>query len=119
MGTPFYIAPELCQGSRYAQPASDIFSLGVIAYELLVGQLPFAKPPVLLGFAAEDPVVSELLWQCAGMTPQLANLIQSCLRIDPSKRPFARDLATVFAQLARREASDEIGMDVPIDSSVL
>ncbi len=116
MGTPFYIAPELCQGSRYAQPASDIFSLGVIAYELLVGQLPFAKPPVLLGFAIEEPIVLEFLCRCAEMTPQLANLIQACLSVDPAKRPLASDVAMVFAEFARQKPSNGPGLEMQLDA---
>lgn len=44
LGTESYAAPECLEGNR-ATPASDRYSLGVIAYELLTGQLPYAKPP--------------------------------------------------------------------------
>lgn len=44
LGTESYAAPECLEGDR-ATPASDRYSLGVIAYELLTGQLPYAKPP--------------------------------------------------------------------------
>jgi serine/threonine protein kinase len=45
LGTPDYMAPELWRGEP-ASPASDQYSLGVLAYELLTGQLPFSTSPV-------------------------------------------------------------------------
>src|SRR5262249_40144184 len=49
VGTLAYMAPELLADPRAASPASDVFSLGVIYYQLLTGRLPFsAEDPALL-----------------------------------------------------------------------
>lgn len=46
LGTPLYMSPEQTLSRRELGPASDIFSLGVVIYELLTGQKPFAAPTV-------------------------------------------------------------------------
>ena len=93
-----YMAPELAQGSRYAQPAADMFSLGVIAFEVLTGSIPFERPPVLdLPPRAQNIV--PLLSRCPSLSPTLAKLFERCLSFDPAKRPSASDAASLLAEV--------------------
>ena len=96
IGTPLYMAPELLHGSKNAQPPSDVFSLGVIAFELLTGSMPFERLPVLSAAAGETLVVSPRLRQCRGLSPSLAELLERCLALDPAQRPEAQQLAALL-----------------------
>lgn len=97
IGTPFYMAPELADGSRDAQPPSDVFSLGVIAFELLVGAMPFAHPPVIFGRHGKELCIPSPLRRCADLKLEFAELFERCLSMDPARRPVAEELATRLA----------------------
>ena len=47
VGTPSYMSPEQCAATKELGPASDQYSLGVVAYEMLSGRLPFAQESVM------------------------------------------------------------------------
>lgn len=96
IGTPIYMAPELRFGSKHAQPAVDIFSFGVLAFELLTGQAPFPQSPVVICGMGGELSVPPLLRTRAGLAPRLASLIEACLATPPEDRPGADELAQAF-----------------------
>jgi len=103
VGTPAYAAPELATGSvETADPQSDIYSLGCVAYWLLTGGHVFkAETPVemLIKHARDAPYppsgVTEL-----EIPPELDAIVMDCLAKAPDARPVSMDdLATRLAEL--------------------
>jgi serine/threonine protein kinase len=80
-GTPLYAAPELIRSGR-ASRASDIYSFGVLAYELLGGKPPFQGPvmAVLAGHLEQEPPPLPL-------PPEVWRALSEALRKDPARRP--------------------------------
>src|SRR5579884_4125718 len=79
LGTEHYIAPEQEQGK--AETASDIYSMGVIAYQMFTGLLPFQA--VVRNKAARLPTPSELN---IALPPTVDPVIMRAMEIDPHKR---------------------------------
>lgn len=103
VGTPSYMAPEQCQGKQ-ATPASDIYGLGVIVYELLTGRLPFEAdtPLAVMYMQVRDPIPS-VQDADPGVSALFDTVIQKAMAKDPDDRyASAQDLATDFVKVARQ-----------------
>jgi serine/threonine-protein kinase len=93
IGTPAYMAPEQLRGQP-ADSHTDVFSLGVIAYEILLGALPFGTgsiAEVALAHARGVPAAG-----LGALPPALARAVMSALALDADRRPVS---AQAFAHL--------------------
>ncbi|HEY2574899.1 MAG TPA: protein kinase [Streptosporangiaceae bacterium] len=95
MGTPGYIAPERTNGIP-ASPASDLYSLGVVAYECLMGAAPFAGVALEVALAHRDRPMPALP---ASVPADAAALVGELTAKDPGRRPGS---AGEVAQRAER-----------------
>jgi eukaryotic-like serine/threonine-protein kinase len=99
LGTPSYMAPEQMKSGRSADPRSDIWSIGVVMYQLLTGRPPFsgesyAELVLKVGLEAPAPIPIPL-------PTGLGDLIMRCLEKDPAQRfQNAGELARMLAPYA-------------------
>lgn len=96
VGTPAYMAPEQLRGGPM-DARTDVFSLGVIAFEMLTGELPFGRgslAEVVLAHARGVPPIP-------GAAPALARAIRAALEPEPDRRPASpQALAHLLAAAA-------------------
>jgi serine/threonine-protein kinase len=96
VGTPGYMCPEQVRGEEMDH-RGDLYSVGVMLYELLSGKLPFAgrsSMSVLLAHATEEPPLFADIGAGNWVSPGLEAVIRSCLAKDAAARPQnARELA--------------------------
>jgi serine/threonine-protein kinase len=96
VGTPSYLAPERASGAQ-ATRASDIYSLGVVAYECLTGAPPFSGTAIEVAVAQRDRPLPPLP---ASVPAAVAAFVESLTVKDPAFRPAsAAEVAAGAAQL--------------------
>ncbi|WP_344319173.1 serine/threonine-protein kinase, partial [Actinocatenispora thailandica] len=94
--TPEYVAPEVVAG-RPPVPASDVYGIGIVAYEALSGRSPFR------GGSVDEVLRRHHGWtvaQLPGVPEPLWDLINCCLALDPAVRPTAGELSVRLGELA-------------------
>ena len=102
LGTAAYLAPEQGRGEE-AGPPADIYALGVVAYQLLSGRLPFeGKSLTELAIKQQNEQPEPLDKLVAGVSPELAGAVGVALRIQPQLRyPTAIEMGRAIQEGAR------------------
>jgi eukaryotic-like serine/threonine-protein kinase len=86
LGTAGYLSPEQAQGER-STPASDLYALAVVAYELLSGERPFEREsPTAEATAHVTAPVPSITERCENLPPELDRVFQRALAKDPRQR---------------------------------
>ena len=106
MGTAMYVSPEQATGAP-VDSSSDIYSLGVVAYECLAGHVPFtAREPLAIAFAHKHAPVPALP---PDVPPPVADLVYDMLAKTPAERPAsARAVADRADQLRESLALGDV-----------
>ncbi len=109
MGTIAYMSPEQVRGIE-VDHRSDIFSLGLVLYELAAGRRPFqrdTKPETMTAILKEDP---DDLAAISPSPPAVVRIIDHCLEKHPDQRfQSARDLAFQLRQVSESSGKEDIG----------
>jgi serine/threonine-protein kinase len=108
LGTPQYMAPEQAAGSE-VDGRTDLYSMGVILYEMLIGEVPFSDPSapaILVKQMTEAPMPPSQRRPGVAVSPALEAIALRCLEKEPAKR---FDSAEVFSDALGRV---DVGVEV-------
>jgi serine/threonine protein kinase len=123
MGSPLYMSPEQVRSAKNVDRRSDIWSLGVILYELLSGRLPFEgdNAGAICAMIVADAAVP-LRWMKKDLPESLEKVVMRCLAKEPADRfqdvaelaaalrPFASNVGHVAAAQAQRTMENASGI---------
>jgi serine/threonine-protein kinase len=99
LGTPLYMAPEAIDGAKNAAAPIDVFSFGVIAYELLTGAVPFVESPALCQLSGTMVAPPAPIRAARPEVPaEVAALIDRCLSFNAIERPAAAEAVAVLRE---------------------
>jgi len=112
MGTAMYVSPEQATGAP-VDAASDIYSLGVVAYECLAGHAPFtASEPLAIAYAHKHAPVPPLP---PDVPPPVCDLIYDMLAKTPAGRPASAWVVADRADMLR----EALALDGPAEAAYL
>lgn len=104
MGTAAYIAPEQARGTE-AEPASDVYSLGLVLLEALRGEREYTGTPIEAALARlhRAPTIPE------DLSDEWRALLEAMTSDDPAERPTAHDVAATLRDLIRSRIAEGRG----------
>ena len=113
IGTPAYLSPEQAAG-RSATPASDLYAVGMVAYECLAGKPPYTGEPLAVALAHQEEELPPLP---GSVPPPVAALVSHLAAKDPAARPAtAWDVSQMATRLQAALRGDPVtlpGIPVP------
>jgi Tol biopolymer transport system component len=120
VGTAGYMSPEQVQGQE-TDHRSDIFSLGVLLYELFTGELPFKgvhETALLYEIVNVDPAPMSSVRP--EIDPELDRIVQECLQKEPDERyNSVKDLAKELKRFKRESSRERASRVMPVNTSAV
>ncbi len=113
LGTPHYMSPEQAMGEREITATSDVYALGCVLYEMLVGEPPFTGPTaqaIIARVVTEEP--RPLTLQRKTVPPQVEAAVQQALQKLPADR-FVTAHEFAEALQGRRSIAPLAGTEMP------
>jgi serine/threonine-protein kinase len=117
VGTPLYLAPEQARGGPVSDK-TDVYSLGVMAFELFLEQLPFeaeTSAEIMAMHLRAQPPAPRSIWP--DIPPQLERLLLAMLAKAPAGRPTAREVSRMLeeirADIVRRRRAAAVDPPAP------
>jgi formylglycine-generating enzyme required for sulfatase activity len=110
MGTPFYMSPEQLRNSRDVDARADVFSVGVVLYETLTGNVPTGVPKPASHFQSDVPAsLDAIITKC--VDPEPRNRYQNATELRQALRPVMESINVTDS--ARPAAQPRSGASFP------
>ncbi|NOK12551.1 serine/threonine-protein kinase [Corallococcus exercitus] len=113
LGTPDFMAPEQIRGGAVG-PATDLYALGIMAFQMLTGARPFQGENVQVMFAHVEQAPPRPSSKAEGIPPELDALVLQLLEKDPAKRPASAEVVRQrLRALSLGRSPGTLGLGVP------
>lgn len=108
IGTPSYISPETIKYPNKVDSKADIYSLGIVIYELISGKSAFPGTSAQSILRSQIQYAPPKLDEIADVPSQISSLINKCLSKNPTDRPSAIELIEQLEALSAKLSNDEL-----------
>jgi TolB-like protein len=119
LGTPTYMAPEQATADPSTDHRADLYSVGVLGYELLTGAPPFAGNPQQMITAHLTQTPESVKARRADVPDALANVIMRALAKDPKDRPQSAREMSAAVQAVTTPQPAPMGIAIPIPTRLI
>lgn len=114
MGTPYFMAVEQYANAAEATAKADVFSLAVIIWLMVTGDLPWGRPDPTVLYHLQRTVVPARPPEDV-MSSAVATILLECFAVDPEDRPCMRELAVALASAIPATERAPSGADILMD----